>query len=140
MSETVITQPGTLSLLSRLSKSVYRKTTDDLLGMKLRHFLVISYLAEQPSGVPQQFLQDVAHMDANNIVILLNEIESLGWIQRLRDPEDRRRHIVVLTDSGRAAFMKAEKARETVEDDVLHTLDHEERETLRRLLAKAIEG
>lgn len=107
--------------------------------MKLRHFLVVSYLAEQ-DRVPQQCLQDPLHMDANNLVIVLNELESLGFVQRLRDEEDRRRHIVVLTDRGRAAFKKAEKARETVEDDVLHALDADERETLRRLLAKALEG
>lgn len=137
MADSVATHTGTLSLLSRLSKTVYRRTTDDLLGMKLRHFLVISYLAEH-DRVPQQYLQDVMHMDANNLVLVLNEVESLGFIQRVRDEDDRRRHIVVLTDSGLAAFNKAEKARESVEDEVLQALDADERETLRRLLAKAL--
>jgi DNA-binding MarR family transcriptional regulator len=139
LSDAVVTHAGTITLLSRLSKTVYRRTSEELLGMKLRHFLVVSYLAEQ-DRVPQQCLQDPLHMDANNLVIVLNELESLGFVQRLRDEEDRRRHIVVLTDRGRAAFKKAEKARETVEDDVLHALDADERETLRRLLAKALEG
>jgi DNA-binding MarR family transcriptional regulator len=42
--------------------------------------------------------------------------------------------------AGRAAFTKAENAPGTVEDEVLRALDAEERETLRRLLAKALEG
>src|SRR5581483_1929004 len=139
MAESVAAQPGTLTLLSRLSKSVYRKMTDELLGMKLRHFLVVAYLAEH-GRAPQQFLQDVTHLDANNLVLLLNEMEALGYIQRVRDEEDRRRHIVVLTEIGRMAFKHAEKARESIEDDVLHALDVDEREALRRLLAKAVDG
>jgi DNA-binding MarR family transcriptional regulator len=136
---TVGTTPGTITLLTRLSKTVYRRTPEELLGMKLRHFVVVSYLAER-DGVPQQFLQDILCMDANNLVILLNELESLGLAERRRDPSDRRRHIVVITDAGREAFKHGEKAREAVEDDVLAALDADERETLRQLLAKALEG
>jgi DNA-binding MarR family transcriptional regulator len=139
MSDAVATHPGTLTLLSRLSKSIYRKTPEQLLGMTQRHYLVLSYLAERDQ-VPQQYLQELLWIDANNLVILLNELESLGYAQRLRDPEDRRRHIVVLTDPGRTAYKKAEKARETVEDEVLQALDPDEREALRRLLVKALDG
>jgi DNA-binding MarR family transcriptional regulator len=138
MAETVTSGAGTITLLTRLSKTVYRRTSEDLLGMKLRHFVVISYLADR-DGVPQQDLQDVLCMDANNLVILLNELEALGLADRQRDPTDRRRHIVALTDEGRAAFRRAEKARETVEDEVLQALEPEERQTLRLLLLKALE-
>jgi DNA-binding MarR family transcriptional regulator len=131
--------PGTITLLTRLSKTVYRRVPEDRLGMRLRQFVVLSYLADK-DGVPQHELADVLYMDANNLVILLNELESLQFAKRERDPADRRRHIVVLTDAGRAAFKRAEKAREEFEDEVLHALDPEERETLRRLLAKALDG
>lgn len=131
--------PGTITLLTRLSKTVYRRVPEHLLGMRLRQFVVLSYLAER-DGVPQHELADVLCMDANNLVILLNELESLHYAKRERDPADRRRHIVVLTAEGRVAFKRGEKARETFEDDVLRALDPEERETLRRLLAKALEG
>jgi DNA-binding MarR family transcriptional regulator len=135
----VATAPGAITLLQRLSKTVYRRVPEELLGMRMRQFVVLSYLAEK-DGVPQQDLAEVLCMDANNLVILLNEVESLGFAERHRDPSDRRRHIVWLTAEGRAALQRAEKARETVEDDVLRALDAEERQTLRRLLAKALEG
>ena len=32
-------------------------------------------------------------MDANNVVLLLNELEQPGYVARLRDPDDRRRHL-----------------------------------------------
>jgi DNA-binding MarR family transcriptional regulator len=133
------TAPGTIALLQRLSKTVMRRTPEDLLGMRLRLFVVLSYLADK-DGVPQQDLSDVLCIDANNLVIMLNELESRGFVVRERDPCDRRRHIVVLTADGRAAYMRAEKAREAIEDDVLSALDADERETLRRLLAKALQS
>jgi DNA-binding MarR family transcriptional regulator len=138
LANAVGTSPGTITLLARLSKSIHRRTPEELLGMSLRQYVVISYLAER-DGVPQQFLQDVLCIDANNLVILLNELESLGFAERRRDPGDRRRHIVALTAAGREAFVHAETAREAVEDEVLGALDASERDTLRRLLAKALE-
>jgi len=133
------TGPGTITLLSRLTKAIHRRTPEELLGMRLRHFIVLSYLAER-GQVPQQELGDALCIDANNLVLLLNETEGAGLVERRRDPSDRRRHIVAITGDGRAAFRRAEKAREAIEDDVLGALDADEREALHRLLAKALDG
>src|SRR5262249_59565323 len=77
-------------------------------------------------------------MDANNVVLLLNELEELGYAARLRDPHDRRRHLVQLTSAGRAALARSERAQGEIEDDVLQALDPDERATLRALLARAL--
>jgi DNA-binding MarR family transcriptional regulator len=128
---------GTLTLLSRLSKSVYRKTPESLLGMSLRHYLALSYVAD-PGGISQQQLAEILCIDANNTVLLHNEMESDGLIRRVRDPSDRRRHLVELTEHGQEVFQRAQRARESVEDEVLAALNADERATLRRLLAKAL--
>jgi DNA-binding MarR family transcriptional regulator len=128
---------GTITLLSRLSKSVYRKTPESMLGMSLRHFMALSYVAD-PGGISQQQLAEILCIDANNTVLLLNEMESQGLIRRVRDPTDRRRHLVETTDRGREVLLRAQRARETVEDEVLGALTAHERATLHRLLAKAL--
>jgi DNA-binding MarR family transcriptional regulator len=138
-SVTTGTAPGTITLLTRLSKLVYRRTPEKLLGMRLRQFVVLSFLSER-DGVQQQELGETLCMDSNNLVLLLNELEKAGYAQRRRDPDDRRRHIVELTDGGRKALRRAEQGRESVEDEVLQALDVDERDTLRRLLAKALAG
>ena len=79
-------------------------------------------------------------MDANNVVLLLNELEELGHVARLRDPHDRRRHLVELTTEGREALAEAELAQETIEDEVLQALDASERATLWQLLTRALYG
>jgi DNA-binding MarR family transcriptional regulator len=134
----VSTSPGTIMLLTRLSKLVYRKIPESQLGMRLKHFMVLGFLAER-DGIPQQELGDICGVDPNNLVLLLNELEVAGFAERRRDPQDRRRHIVEITDLGRTAFSRSERAREEVEDELLARLDPSERETLRRLLLKALD-
>jgi DNA-binding MarR family transcriptional regulator len=131
-------QPGTLTLLSLLSKSVVRRTTDSLLGMSHRRYLALNYIAE-PGGIPQQQLSEILCMDANNTVLLLNELEDDGLIRRERDPVDRRRHIVQATDRGEREFAAARRNRESLEDEVLAALSPDERASLHQLLAKALD-
>jgi DNA-binding MarR family transcriptional regulator len=101
--------------------------------------MALSYLRDH-DGAPQQELAEALCMDANNVVLLLNELEELGHVSRRRDPLDRRRHLVDLTKQGRHALLSAERAQETVEDEVLRALDADERATLWRLLTRALHG
>src|SRR5271169_878427 len=125
--------PGAMVLLTRLAKQVYRRSGEELLGMQLRQLMTLSYLRDHDGG-PQQELAEALCMDANNVVLLLNELEELGWITRQRDPQDRRRHLVNLTAKGRRALTGAECAQESVEADVLRGLEPAERAILRELL------
>jgi DNA-binding MarR family transcriptional regulator len=133
------TDPGTLTLLSLLSKQVYKRASDELIGISQRHYLALHFLSE-PDGVPQQQLSEILCIDANNTVLLLNELEDAGLVRRERDPADRRRHRVHLTDTGARRLAEARRRRETLEDEVLAALDPGERTELRRLLAKALCG
>ena len=126
-------------LLTRLAKQVYRRSSEELLGMHLRHLMALSYLRDH-DGSPQQELAEALCMDANNVVLLLNELEEVGHVTRRRDPDDRRRHVVELTNAGRRALTSAERAQEQIEDEVLQGLDPQERATLWRLLTRALYG
>jgi DNA-binding MarR family transcriptional regulator len=128
---------GTLTLLSQLSKSAIRKTPESLLGMPLRHYVALSYVAEQ-AGMAQQNLCEILMMDANNLVLLLNDLEDERLVRRVRDPADRRRHLVQVTEEGLARFDRARQARTVVEDEVLGSLSAAERDDLHRLLVKAL--
>jgi DNA-binding MarR family transcriptional regulator len=79
-------------------------------------------------------------MDGTNVVGLLNELEAEKLIERRRSPEDRRRHVVELTDAGAQQLAKAERALAAVEDEVLGALDENQRETLHTLLLQAARG
>jgi DNA-binding MarR family transcriptional regulator len=129
--------PGSLVLLTRLSRLVYRRATEDVLGMRLKQYVALTYLQHMP-GVGQRQLGDLLMLDANNCVLLLNDIEEAGWAERRRDPDDRRRHIVEITESGREALFNAERALDGLEDEVLGALSPDERDTLHDLLGRAM--
>lgn len=131
--------PGAMVLLTRLAKVVYRRSDEDRLGMRLRWYVALSFLNDH-DGASQQALGEALCVDANNLVLLLNELEAAEYAERRRDPLDRRRHLVHITAAGRRALDRAERAQETVEDDVLAALDPDERATLRDLLARALDG
>jgi DNA-binding MarR family transcriptional regulator len=133
------TVPGSMVLLTRLSRAVYRHSNEEVLGMRLKGFVALSYLRERGSAT-QQAMAEKMLMDPNNLVLLLNELEAAGYAVRRRDPDDRRRHIVELTDEGRRAIERAEQGMESVEDEILAALSDDERATLRKLLNKALEG
>src|SRR3954462_2036855 len=130
---------GSMVLLTRLNRLVYRYATEEALGMRLKQFAVLSVRREL-GAIAQQALGEQMHVDPNNLVLLLNDSEAACWVDRRRDPSDRRRHIVVLTDPGVEALKHAEEAIEDVEDQVLGPLSAEQRATLRRLLQKAAAG
>ena len=129
---------GTMNLLTRLSRVVYRTATPELLGVKTKEFVTLLYLREM-TKTTQQRLAEALMLDANNTVILLNGLEDKGMVERTRDPEDRRRHLVAITPKGHKALEKAEREVETVEGDVLGNLSDSERSELHDLLAKALE-
>jgi len=129
--------PGSMVLMSRLAKQFYRRSDEELLGMHLRHLVALAYVRDHDE-CPQQALADAFCMDANNVVLLLNELEELGYVARLRDPGDRRRHLVQLTAAGRDALARTERAQGAIEDEVLGALAPDERTTLKQLLSRAL--
>jgi DNA-binding MarR family transcriptional regulator len=129
--------PGALVLAIRLARMTYKLATEDVLGMRLKQFLALSNLAYTP-GMSQRQFGESLHLDPNNTVLMLNDLEAEGWAERRRDPEDRRRHTVELTAGGRKALTRAERALDGLEESVLDALSPDERATLRDLLARAV--
>ena len=109
------------------------------MGLRPRHLVALTVLREG-GGSTQQALAATLEMDGTNIVGLLNELEAKQLIERRRSPEDRRRHLVEVTDAGAEQLAKAEFALSAVEDEVLGALDDSQRETLYNLLQRAAAG
>lgn len=132
---------GLIGLITQISKALHRRTSEELLGMRLKAFLLLGYVRDHGNGgVSQQELETALLIDANSVVLLLNELEAAGLSVRKRDPHDRRRHLVELTASGRVAVERAEKARESLEDEILSNFSGEERTALRKLLRRVLEA
>jgi DNA-binding MarR family transcriptional regulator len=107
--------------------------------MRVKPYMALGYIRDHP-GATQQELESAMFMDANSVVLMLNELEAARFSVRVRDPKDRRRHNVEITDAGRRAMEKADRARESLAQEVLAPLSAEERATLQKLIRRVLEG
>ena len=133
------TKPGSLVLLTRLARAVFARSTEEVLGMRLKQYTLLSDVRDCGGAVSQQSLCGAMHLDPNYVVLLLNEVEEAGFAERRRDPEDRRRHIVELTPAGRRALERAETGMQSIEDEVLSGLSEKQRVELGHLLRQALD-
>ena len=131
------TATGSIELLTQLSRVVYKRATEDVIGMRLKQLITLDHLRDSDSCL-QQALGQTLMLDPNNCVLLLNDLDERGYVERRRDPADRRRHIVEITPAGVEALEQAERNLETLEDEVLGNLSQAERAQLHGLLAKAM--
>jgi len=130
---------GFVSLMTQVHKALNRRTGEEILGMRFKPYMTLGFIRDHP-GISQQEIESALFLDANSVVLILNELEAARFSIRRRDPNDRRRHIVEITPAGRTALERADKARDSLEDEVLGGLSAEERKTLRRLLERVLEG
>jgi DNA-binding MarR family transcriptional regulator len=129
----------TIPHLTRLARRVNAKATSELLGMNLKQVYMLATLRID-GELPQTSLCELMHTTQNTVVTWLNELEEAGYVARLRDPEDRRKHNVAITEEGVTALERAEGELRRLEDEALGGLTVDERTQLRRLLAKALEA
>jgi len=123
-----------------------RREVHDLLGAEhwVRHsgfrppcMWVIACL-EAAGTLSQREISDRLGLDASDVVGVLDILEAAGLVERRRDPDDRRRHAVVLTEAGETAASRLATLRAQAEARALARLDPEERRALVGLLNKAL--
>ncbi len=132
------TATGSIGLLTKLSKVVFRRATEETIGLRLKQLMALEQLRDQKGTCLQQGLAEMLMLDANNCVLLLNELDDAGYIERRRDPQDRRRHIVEITPTGEEALAEGQRRLDDLEDEVLGKLSAAERRQLHDLLSKAL--
>jgi DNA-binding MarR family transcriptional regulator len=104
-------------------------------GLTPRHGFTLSHLCDN-GPTSQQSLLDVLDVDPSVLVAILNDLEKAGLAERKRDPEDRRRHIVEMSEQGRTALTAMQGTIDTIERELLADLSPADADQLRSLLSK----
>jgi DNA-binding MarR family transcriptional regulator len=125
-------------LMGQLHRSGVGRMDEVLAGMglSLRDYYVLVCVGES-GPLSQQRVADRLGLDRSDLVKVLDRLEAAGWVLRERDTEDRRRHVLTLTEAGRATVEKVEEVSSAVTAELLGRLSPAEQETLHRLLLKA---
>lgn len=124
-------------LLSRIARAANRALACSLAEMDLRsqQFAILHRLADVgPSSGAE--LSAALRVHASNLVRVLDQLEAEGLIARRRDPRDRRRQFIVLTEGGGKLLARAQRAAAATERELLASLSAAEQRQLRRLLGK----
>jgi MarR family transcriptional regulator, lower aerobic nicotinate degradation pathway regulator len=104
-------------------------------GLHPYHFGIMIAL-DQGSHETQGSIADALGYDRGQLVGLLDELEERDLVERQRDPNDRRRHLVQLTAEGKRTLRRLRMLSRELEDDFLEPLSDAERQKLHTLLLK----
>ncbi|MFM9443719.1 MarR family winged helix-turn-helix transcriptional regulator [Streptomyces acidiscabies] len=137
--------PSLLALPSYLAGHMARIGHDALVeavgrhGLRLPHFATLTALADF-GPLPQHVLADRLGFQRSHLGGYLDLVEERGLVHRTRDPADRRRQLVGLTDEGTRLQRTLWQVAEESQDSFLACFTPAERETLTALLLRLLDA
>ena len=131
---------SSLFLLKRLGFTAKQRSVDEYeqIGVSPYQYAILALLDEGPPET-QAAIADALGYDRGTLVGLLDELEEQGFVERKRDPDDRRRQLVRQTAEGGRMLEKLRALSKRLEDEFLAPLDAEQREQLHALLLELAE-
>lgn len=132
-------RPGYLLHKAAMLLDEQAETSLAAIGIRAREFFVLSAVAGGPD-LSQQDLSRLLNLDPTTVVAVIDELERREYLGRRRNPADRRRHLLVLTDAGRTALAEADEKASAIEAEFFGALSSDERDTLRDLLGRVMSG
>ena len=127
---------GVAFLLAQLGHHAATQFAQQMAAVDLTppHAGILRAIASGPGG-SQQALSEQLGLLPSRVVAYVDDLEDRGYVERRRNPDDRRLHALHLTASGKKLISKISDLARQHERRVTAGLDAEQRATLRGLLA-----
>ncbi|MFD8707992.1 MarR family winged helix-turn-helix transcriptional regulator [Kitasatospora sp. NPDC059648] len=128
-------------LLARIGRTARARLGDQLAerGLRLWDMAVLAALADFGPQAQRDLVLRLG-IDPSDLAKVAEQLGAAGYVERSRDPADRRRVLVSVTAAGRALLAELEAWARAVQDEVLAPLDEGERRVLQGLLRRVNEG
>ena len=126
-------------LISQVSTHAHRLLTERLAAAGARgyHYRLLAAL-EEFGPASQASLGRRTSMDRSDVVAAINDLASLGQVQRAPDPADHRRNVITITPAGTAHLKRLDGLLTDVQDELLAPLSPGERGQLTRMLSRVL--
>ena len=122
-----------LSQLGHRSASVFTELIASI-DLTPPHAGILRAIAAEP-GRSQQALSGELGLLPSRVVAYVDELEDRGYVERRRNPDDRRLHALHLTASGKKVISKIGELGRQHDRLLTAGLDAQQRDTVHRLLA-----
>jgi DNA-binding MarR family transcriptional regulator len=124
-------------LLVQLGSHTARRFAETIApsGLEPRHYGMLRRLAAN-EGQSQQALGALLGLNPTRMVFLVDDLEKHGFVERRRNPVDRRSYALYLTAAGGEALRRAEAATRHHAAGIGSTLSAADRRQLTRLLRR----
>ena len=128
---------STAFLLAKVGMTIKMRMLDELeqVGCGLYEYGVLAVLGEGAQKT-QAAIADALSVDRSQLVGVLDSLEGDGYVERKRDPNDRRRHAVSITADGKRRLVKLRSVVKEIERSFLEPLDEETRNALHQTLLR----
>lgn len=131
----------TTYLLSRVGRTARGRLAERLAerGLRLWDMAVLAALADFGPHAQRDLVLRLG-VDPSDMAKVVDHLAAGGYVDRARDPHDRRRVSVTLAPAGRALLAELDAEARAVQDEVLAPLDAQERRVLQELLLRVQRG
>lgn len=128
---------NTAYLLVRSARQLHERMERALepFNVRPRHYSVLAVLSSMGS-ISQQRLGEILQIDRTTMVAVIDELEKIGYVERRRDPADRRAYRVDLTPAGQTARQELRQVVDATQAKFFGRLSDHDRADLQRILRR----
>ena len=122
-----------IRMLNRMVTAIYDEALSSA-GLKVSQFTVLVAVANQERSRPSE-LAKVLQMDESTLSRNVDRMCARGWL-RLESDEDRRSHLITITDKGMAMIRKAYPGWQKAQEEAVSQLGEDGIAALRSAIRK----
>lgn len=124
-------------LLGKVLQQIENKFAEGLIPFNInaRQYGVLLFIQENPYS-SQKDISENLQIDRTTMVSHIDHLESLGFVERTKNPNDRRSYSLMITEKGNDVLDSRWEFLNNIELGVLAPLNLQEKQLLKDLLVK----
>ncbi|MEI2358973.1 MarR family transcriptional regulator [Priestia megaterium] len=124
-------------LLGKALQQMENKFSEGLLPFNInsRQYGVLLFI-EENSYSSQKDISENLQIDRTTMVSHIDHLETLGLVERTKNPNDRRSYSLLITEKGKEVLNSRWEFLTHIESEVLAPLDQQERQLLKSFLIR----